>query len=333
MLGDVTLVAGDAGGGVTNWFFVKPESERQKKPAANTPQHGEGSQEADVYPLAGLAWGGHSRNRPLAAEPRPVGPRRAGVATMDYTTSQRQLLALDGISKVAFTPRGDGMVRASWAASSRSGEIEGSLFGLTSQSPSRSELVEPLGPRLVRGPERAGVLLAAAGRRGVRTQIEPRAAGLRHLEGHVLRHAPGGAAGLGRGGLREPLHHAAGPGLDQAGHRDDGRRALGGAGIPRRPLAGAVAERLAVGVLLEPGRRAAGVRDLSADLAMGPAIADGRRGRPRPRVPHHVAADRRGAGHGGPLLRARWSGAASAATSFAGCPQRWAWSMSSATAS
>src|SRR5208283_3885679 len=37
MLGDVTLVAGDAGGGVTNWFFVTPASELEKKPAANRP--------------------------------------------------------------------------------------------------------------------------------------------------------------------------------------------------------------------------------------------------------------------------------------------------------
>ena len=32
MLGDVTLVAGDAAGGVTNWFFVKPASERRRSP-------------------------------------------------------------------------------------------------------------------------------------------------------------------------------------------------------------------------------------------------------------------------------------------------------------
>ena len=30
MLGDLTLVAGDAGGNVTNWFFVKPAPERRR---------------------------------------------------------------------------------------------------------------------------------------------------------------------------------------------------------------------------------------------------------------------------------------------------------------
>ncbi len=37
MLGDVTLVVGNAGGEVTNWFFVTPASELEKKPAANRP--------------------------------------------------------------------------------------------------------------------------------------------------------------------------------------------------------------------------------------------------------------------------------------------------------
>ncbi len=31
MLGDITLVAGDANGKVTNWFFVKPEADHPNK--------------------------------------------------------------------------------------------------------------------------------------------------------------------------------------------------------------------------------------------------------------------------------------------------------------
>ena len=38
MLGDVTLVVGDAAGSVTNWFFVVPESERNKTDGASARQ-------------------------------------------------------------------------------------------------------------------------------------------------------------------------------------------------------------------------------------------------------------------------------------------------------
>ncbi len=136
MLGDVTLVAGDAGGGVTNWFFVKPASESQKKPESGKrsmvkeikkltfiralPSHGAAIREIVPSP----------RNRALL-----VGDE-SNVATMDYTTSQRQLLALDDLSKVAFGSRGD-LVAALTNERGAGGRlkvwrIEGSLFGFTS---------------------------------------------------------------------------------------------------------------------------------------------------------------------------------------------------------
>ena len=129
MLGDVTLVAGDANGGVTNWFFVKPESERQNQPAA-----GKRSMVKEVKKLTyirSLAAHG-SAIREIVPSPRNralLVRDEASVATMDYTTSQRQLITLGGIAKIAFTSRGD--VVAGLAGGRLKGwRIEGSLFGL-----------------------------------------------------------------------------------------------------------------------------------------------------------------------------------------------------------
>ena len=107
MLGDVTLVAGDEGGGVSNWFFVGPASESRKGPAPNVP-----SMEKEVKKLT------HIRSLPShRAAIRDIVPSprnralwirdESRVATMDYTTSERQLLALDDVAKIAFTPRGN----------------------------------------------------------------------------------------------------------------------------------------------------------------------------------------------------------------------------------
>ena len=132
MLGDVTLVAGDAGGGVTNWFFVTPGSEGPKKPAS-----GKRSLVKEVKKLTYI--------RSLAAHRAAIreivpSPRNrallvrdeANVATMDYTTSQRRLLALDDMQKIAFTSRGD-VVAGLVGGRLKGWRIEGSLFGLTSK--------------------------------------------------------------------------------------------------------------------------------------------------------------------------------------------------------
>ncbi|MGA2256833.1 MAG: ABC transporter permease subunit, partial [Thermoguttaceae bacterium] len=105
MLGDVTLVAGDAGGRITNWFFVKPPSELLKKPEA-----GKRSMVKEIKKLTYIR-----------------------LATMDYTTSERQLLTLRDISKIAFTPRGDG-IAAVVGDHIKVWQVEGSLFGLTESS-------------------------------------------------------------------------------------------------------------------------------------------------------------------------------------------------------
>ena len=133
MLGDVTLVAGDAGGGVTNWFFVKVASERQSTPAPNAP-----SMKKELKKLTYIRSLAPHRAaiRELVPSPRNraiLVCDDAGVATMDYTTSRRQLLAMPDVAKIAFTPRGDG-VAGLVGDHVKVWHVEGSLFGLTRSS-------------------------------------------------------------------------------------------------------------------------------------------------------------------------------------------------------
>ena len=112
LLGDVTLVVGDAQGRVSNWFFVRPESD----PAAAALRPGSSSrspaarreEEVDPRPLACQPHAAGSTTSPLRRATVPcwsATPR--AVATMDYTTSQRQLATLEGVKRLAFPPRGD----------------------------------------------------------------------------------------------------------------------------------------------------------------------------------------------------------------------------------
>jgi phosphate transport system permease protein len=131
MLGDVTLVAGDAAGNVTNWFFVKPASDGQRKRDLT-----KRSMVKEVKKLTYV--------RSLAAHPAAIreivaSPRNRGllirdassVATMDFTTSQRQLLVFQDTARMAFTSRGD--VIAGLVGNQLKGwRVEGSLFGLAS---------------------------------------------------------------------------------------------------------------------------------------------------------------------------------------------------------
>ncbi len=131
MIGDVTLVAGDAGGGVTNWFFVTAASGSQKTPAANVP-----SMKKEVKKLTYIrALPAHEAAiREMVPSPRNhallVGDA-ADAATMDYTTSERQLLTIHDVAKMAFTPRGD-IVAGLVGGQLRGWRIEGSLFGAAS---------------------------------------------------------------------------------------------------------------------------------------------------------------------------------------------------------
>jgi phosphate transport system permease protein len=147
MLGDVTLVVGDAAGSVTNWFFVVPESERNKTDGASAPAtavakaRGNASPQASpakkeikkltlVRSLESHAAGIQSivpspRNRALLVRDA------SGVATMDFTTSERRLKTFHGVDQLAFSSRGD-IVLALAGGSLKAWRIEGSFFGLGS---------------------------------------------------------------------------------------------------------------------------------------------------------------------------------------------------------
>ena len=126
--------------------------------------------------------------------------------------------------------------------------IEGSLFGLTSQPPSGSELVKPLGPRLVRRPERAGILLAV---HGGSEDYEPKLSLVPLVFGTLKGtfYALLLAAPLALGGAAYVSHFTSPelrawikPAIEMMACR-----ALGGAGVPGRPVAGAGHQGLAAG--------------------------------------------------------------------------------------
>jgi len=139
MLGDVTLVAGDAGGRITNWFFVKPVSESLKKPEpGKKPEAGKRSMVKEVKKLTYIrSLASHtSAIREIVTSPRNralLVRDESGAVSMDYTTSERRLLTLGEISKCAFMPRGDG-IAAVVGDRIKAWHVEGSLFGLANAS-------------------------------------------------------------------------------------------------------------------------------------------------------------------------------------------------------
>jgi phosphate transport system permease protein len=140
MLGDITLVAGDARGNVTNWFFVKSDAERPKKPAGGA---------APGVPAGGARAGGMVREVKRLTCVRTLVPHRAGIGqivpsprnhavligdadrqtSLDYTTNRRRLLAWDGIAATAFTDRGD-VVAGLAGDRLKAWCVEGSLWGI-----------------------------------------------------------------------------------------------------------------------------------------------------------------------------------------------------------
>ncbi len=142
MLGDVTLVVGDAKGGVSNWFFVRPQ------PDGKSPE--EAGERAPAASNDGLARTRAAKRegkkltliRTLPAHDAAIqdivpSPRNrsllvrddASVATMDYTTSERLLATFRGVQGLAFSRRGD-VVLTLAGDSLAAWEIKGSFFGL-----------------------------------------------------------------------------------------------------------------------------------------------------------------------------------------------------------
>jgi phosphate transport system permease protein len=119
MLGDMTLVVGDSEGGVTNWFFVRPEekSPGEKGPAGKA-LAGKRSDEKVAKKLRLIrSLESHAaaiRDLVPSARNRELLVRDdLGGVSIDYTTSQRRLLSLtagDRIERLAFAPRGDAVL-------------------------------------------------------------------------------------------------------------------------------------------------------------------------------------------------------------------------------
>ena len=135
MLGDITLVAGDADGNVTNWFFVNAEPEQSKLPGGSgAPAARPGGMVKEVKKLTYIRSLSPHRAAidQIVSSPRNravlIGDRD-GRTSMDYTTSERRLLTMDGVTSAAFGNRGDVFVGLA-GDRLKAWRVEGSLWGV-----------------------------------------------------------------------------------------------------------------------------------------------------------------------------------------------------------
>jgi len=146
MIGDVTLVVGDAAGNVTNWFFVLPESDRKSNDHPSPQAMGATIGAAGIAPGKVIAAVKEVKKltlvrtldshvtgiRSIIPSPRNHSlliQDESGFATLDYTTSERRLTTFKGVDQLAFSSRGD-VVLALAGSSLKAWRIEGSFFGL-----------------------------------------------------------------------------------------------------------------------------------------------------------------------------------------------------------
>jgi len=97
VFGDVSIAVGDAEGNVVTWFPVRREGTKRFAPVHHLSQHG--SPIVDIFPS--------ERNKSL------LSIDREGGASLDYTTSERQLLSIEGPSPLrlaGYSPRGNAMI-------------------------------------------------------------------------------------------------------------------------------------------------------------------------------------------------------------------------------
>jgi phosphate transport system permease protein len=131
MLGDITLVAGDAEGNVTNWFFVKSDSGQPKKPGGG--EQGMVKESKKLTFIRALA-PHRATIDDIAPSPRNravlIGDRDNDTS-LDYTTSQRRLLSLSGVTRAAFGNRGDIVVGLA-GDRIKAWRVEGRLWGVFS---------------------------------------------------------------------------------------------------------------------------------------------------------------------------------------------------------
>ncbi len=132
MLGDITLVAGDADGNVTNWFFVTAASDQPKQPGASAARPGGMVKEARKLTYIRSLEPQHAAIATILPSPRNravlIGDRD-GQTSMNYTTSERRLLTMNGVSSAAFGNRGDVFVGLA-GERIKAWRVEGSLWGI-----------------------------------------------------------------------------------------------------------------------------------------------------------------------------------------------------------
>ena len=134
MLGDITLVAGDAAGNVTNWFFVNAVSDPPQPAGGSASKARPGGMVKEAKKLTYIRSLEPQHAAVAAITPSPrnravlIGDR-GGQTSMDYTTSERRLLTLDGVSTAAFGNRGDIFVGLA-GDRIKAWRVEGSLWGI-----------------------------------------------------------------------------------------------------------------------------------------------------------------------------------------------------------
>ena len=184
------------------------------------------------------------RNFKLGSSPvRQILPeeRRKGFLALDdsgsvgifHSTAHRTLLkeqVADGAALAAMSPR----------ATSAAGVGAGAA-ALRHRQPAPGDFLErAVGQGLVRELSGPDYVWQSTSANSDFEQAEPCAAGLRHAQGSLLRHAAGGPAGHLRGVLYRLLHGAVAAPQGQAGDRADGGAADGDSRLLRRPVPRAV---------------------------------------------------------------------------------------------
>jgi phosphate transport system permease protein len=125
-------VAGDKDGYVTNWFFVKAESEQAAGGGKATKPSG-----SMVKEIKKLTYVRSLARHRAAIDLIVPSPRnrallvsdRDGTTSMDYTTSERRLLTMNGVSSAAFGSRGDIFVGLE-GDHLKAWRVEGNLWGI-----------------------------------------------------------------------------------------------------------------------------------------------------------------------------------------------------------
>ena len=184
VLGDVSLAVGDSRGELSTWFSVRTEGTRTLRLIHRLQPHTTAIRE--ILPSG--------RNKSI------LSLDDAGGVDFDHMTSERHLLSIVPeraadrrcLGRPRRRPAGVGFFRRIDGLADR-GRLPG------------DQLQDPFRQGTLRGLRRARLCVADDRRRGIRAEVQPRAAAVRHVQGHVLRHVVCGAAGLVRSSIHQLL--------------------------------------------------------------------------------------------------------------------------------